>query len=262
MESTAAVEALEAISASAAALAAELRRTAEPRLAGVDPLADQSNPLQQIADACLNGLAEAAGMEARLAAVKVHLGAGFAAAEVAMATPDASVQEQSVRQMSLTAEVAGALTVSEGAAARFLEESSRLSTDLPLTLAALGSGTISWQHGRIMCDETDGLEPGAAAAFEVHFLDPDAPGAARGCAAGELTPARFRAKVRYWRERHHPVSIETRHRNSAKDRWLEYVPDRDGMAGSPPTCRRIRLPGSGTAPPPPAPCRARQNRGP
>jgi hypothetical protein len=33
-----------------------------------------------------------------------------------------------------------------------------------------------------------------------------------------------------WRERHHPVSIETRHTRSAKDRRLEYVPDRDGMA--------------------------------
>ena len=75
-----------------------------------------------------------------------------------------------------------------------------------------------------------GCRPEAAAAFEAHFLDPDAPGAARGCPAGELTPARFRAKARYWRERHHPVSIETRHAKSAKDRRLEYAPDRDGMA--------------------------------
>ncbi|MGN7251380.1 HNH endonuclease signature motif containing protein [Arthrobacter sp. SAFR-014] len=81
-----------------------------------------------------------------------------------------------------------------------------------------------------MCDETEGLDPVAAAAFEAHFLDPDVPGYARGCPAGELTPARFRAKARYWRERHHPVSIETRHTKSVKDRRLEYVPDRDGMA--------------------------------
>ncbi len=81
-----------------------------------------------------------------------------------------------------------------------------------------------------MCDETDGLDPAAASALEAHFLDPDAPNAARGCFAGELTPGRFRAKARYWRERHHPVSIETRHTKSAKDRRLEYVPDRDGMA--------------------------------
>ena len=169
-------------------------------------------------------------MEARLAAVKVNLAAGFAAAEEAMTPPDASAQDRTVRQMSVTAEVAGALTVSEGSAERLLVESATLTKDLPLTLAALGSGTLSWQHARIMCDETDGLDPAAAAAFEAHFLDPDAPNAARGCPAGELTPARFRAKARYWRERHHPVSIETRHAKSAKDRRLEYVPDRDGMA--------------------------------
>lgn len=43
-------------------------------------------------------------------------------------------------------------------------------------------------------------------------------------------PGRFRAKARSWRERHHPVSIEARHRKGVEDRRLEYVPDRDGMA--------------------------------
>ena len=81
-----------------------------------------------------------------------------------------------------------------------------------------------------MCDETSGLDPAAAAALEAHFLDPEAPFAARGCPAGELVPGRFRAKARSWRERHHPVSIEARHRKGVEDRRLEFVPDRDGMA--------------------------------
>jgi hypothetical protein len=132
--------------------------------------------------------------------------------------------------MSLTAEVAGALTVSEGAAERLLVESATLSNTLPLALEALQTGTISWQHARVMCDETTGLDPVSAAALEAHFLDPDAPGAARGCPAGDLVPSRFRAKVRAWRERHHPDSIETRHAKSAADRRLEYVPDQNGMA--------------------------------
>ncbi|MDQ0617874.1 hypothetical protein QFZ33_001898 [Arthrobacter globiformis] len=72
--SAAAVGALEAIGASAAALAAELRRTDDPGLAGVDPLPDQPDPLQERANAFLTGLTEAARMEAKLAAVKVHLG--------------------------------------------------------------------------------------------------------------------------------------------------------------------------------------------
>jgi hypothetical protein len=193
-------------------------------------LPDKADPLGDQADACLGGLADVAGMEARLAAVKVHLVAGFSAVEEAMSPPGTSAQDRTVRRMSVTAEVAGALTVSEGAAERLLVEAAKLTQDLPMALAALGSGTLSWQHARVMCDETEGLEPAAAAAFEAHFLDPDAPGYARGCAAGELTPARFRAKARYWRERHHPVSIETRHAKSAKDRRLEFVPDRDGMA--------------------------------
>ncbi|MDQ0865470.1 hypothetical protein QF036_003051 [Arthrobacter globiformis] len=262
MNDNAVVKTLEAIGA-ALSLAAELRGAADPGTAGAGPQPDGADPLADQADACLDGLADVAGMEARLAAVKVQLAAGFAAAEEAMTPPDASVQDRAARRMSVTAEVAGALTVSEGSAARLLAESAKVSTDLPLTLAALQAGTVSWQHARVMCDETDGLDPAAAAALEAHFLDPHAPNPARGCPAGELTPGRFRAKARYWRERHHPVSIEARHTKSAKDRRLEYVPDRDGMAWL-----SAYLPADQAAgiwdvpPPPPGPCRARQSHGP
>ena len=51
-----------------------------------------------------------------------------------------------------------------------------------------------------------------------------------GCPAGDLVPYRFRSKVRTWRERHHPDSIEKRHAKSAKDRRVEFRPDSDGMA--------------------------------
>ncbi|MFE5836036.1 DUF222 domain-containing protein [Arthrobacter sp. NPDC056493] len=226
---SAAAEVLEAIGASALALAAELRGLADPAPDAV-PLQDHVDPLGEQADTFLGGLTKVAGLEARLAAVKVQFAAGYATADAAMAPPAQKPQDVAVRQMSVTAEVAGALTISEGAAARLLVESSMLSTDLPLTLAALRAGSISWQHARAMCDETDGLDRAAVAALEAHFLDPDAPNRARGCPAGELTPARFRAKARYWRERHHQDSIETRHRNSVKDRRLEYLPARDGMA--------------------------------
>ncbi|MCU1552591.1 MAG: endonuclease, partial [Arthrobacter sp.] len=101
-------------------------------------------------------------------------------------------------------------------------------------LAALRAGTLSFQHARILVEESTHLDPAGTAALEAHFLDPApnpaAPNPARGCPAGELTPARFRAKARSWRERHHPASIETRHTKSAADRRVEYTPDRDGMA--------------------------------
>ena len=82
-----------------------------------------------------------------------------------------------------------------------MAEAGELTTVLPLTMSALEAGSISWQHARVMVDETSGLGPEGAQALEAHFLDPDAPNPARGGPAGELVPGRFRAKARTWRER-------------------------------------------------------------
>jgi len=224
MEDRAVVETVEAMQTSLSALTVLVGRGAgKAASTGVDPLRNQ-------ADACLDGMAEVRRMEAQLAALKVHFTAGYSSAAEAMAAPAASPQECTAQEMAVRAEVACALTVSEGVAGALLAESAALTTVLPRTLAALQAGTLSWQHARVMCDETSGLEPAAAAALERHFLDPDAPQAARGCTAGELVPSRFRAKARSWRERHHPVSIEVRHRWSARDRRVEFVRDRDAMA--------------------------------
>ena len=228
MDGKAVAETLEAMAASLAALAACARRGAGNDPGNVAPTG--ADPLQDEADACLDGMAAAGSMEAMMAALKVHFADGYAHAAAAMANPAVSPQERTAREMAVTAEVACALTVSERSAAALLAESATLTTKLPLTLSALRSGSISWQHARVMCDETSGLDPAAAAALEAHFLDPEAPFAARGCPAGELVPGRFRAKARSWRERHHPVSIEARHSKGVQDRRLELVPDRDGMA--------------------------------
>jgi hypothetical protein len=162
--------------------------------------------------------------------LKVHLAAGYAEASAAIASPAVTAQEATAQEMSTIAEVACVLTVSERTAAALLDQSRHLTTGLPLTLSALRDGAISWQHARIMCDETSSLDGAGAAALEAHFLDSDSPDAARGCPAGELVPSRFRAKARSWRERHHPVSIEVRHHKGVLDRRLEYTPDQDGMA--------------------------------
>ncbi|MDI3214103.1 HNH endonuclease signature motif containing protein, partial [Arthrobacter sp. AL12] len=195
--------------------------------AGSDPWAD---PLRDRADSCLDGLAVAAREEARFAALKVRLTADYAEATRALASPTASLHDRAVQEMAMVAELACVLTVSEHAAGTLLAQSQALTTALPLTLEALQDGTISWDHARIMVDETADLGPAGAAALEEHFLDPGAPNPARGCPAGELVPGRFRAKSRTWRERHHPDSIEKRHTRSATDRRVEFAPDRDGMA--------------------------------
>ena len=130
----------------------------------------------------------------------------------------------------MTAEVACALTIGDRAAGALLNDSHVLTTTLPLTLAALQAGTISWQHARVMADEAATLDRAGAAALEAHFLDPDAPDPARGCPAGEMPASRFRHKARTWRERHHAESIEKRHAKGVLDRRVEYAPDQDGMA--------------------------------
>lgn len=186
--------------------------------------------MRALADDWLDGLAELARLEAGATALKVRLAAEYARAARALAPPAVSAQERTAQELSLVAEVACVLTVSERSAGALLSDAHSLTTSLPQTLAALQAGTISWQHARIMVDETTGLDPAGAAALEAHFLDPGAPNPARGCPAGELVASRFRAKARAWRERHHPVSIETRHTRSAADRRVEYCPDRDGMA--------------------------------
>ncbi|CAN7385265.1 DUF222 domain-containing protein [Arthrobacter sp. LjRoot78] len=226
-------EAMAAVSASAAVLAssfgagAERAERAEVPDAGLPPEAD---PLRDVADACLDGLAELGRLEARTAALKVRLAADYLQAATALTPPAVSPQDCTAQEMATVAELACVLTVTERAAGALLSDSLTLTTTLPLTLAALQAGTISWQHARIIVDETTGLDPAGAAALEAHFLDPDAPNPARGCPAGDLVPSRFRAKARTWRERHHRVSIEKRHTKSAADRRLEYHPDRDGMA--------------------------------
>jgi hypothetical protein len=178
----------------------------------------------------LDTLAGAARLNAQVAALTARAAAGYAAAAQAMASPDASTRAE---EMAVVAEVACALTVSEQAAGALLAESHTLTTALPLTLAALEAGSMSWQHARIMVDETTGLDGAGAAALEANFLDPDAPNPARGCPAGELVASRFRKKARTWRERHHRVSMEKRHIKGLADRRVEYVPDRDGMAWLP-----------------------------
>jgi hypothetical protein len=223
MDRTTAVEAFEAIKASVAAFAAVIPGIGATGQVELDPLRHQS-------DGWLDTLAEAVRLQAATAALVVHAAAGFADTTRALASPNALPQGLIAQDMALVSEIACVLTVSERTAGLLLSEAHELTTTLPLTLAALQAGSISWQHARAMVDETANLHPAAAAALEAHFLDPHAPNPARGCPAGELVPSRFRHKARTWRERHHPDSIEKRHTKSALDRRLEFAPDRDGMA--------------------------------
>ncbi|MFF1882355.1 HNH endonuclease [Pseudarthrobacter sp. NPDC058196] len=178
---------------------------------------------------CLERLEVVARLEAQLAAVKARDVADCVRFQHALLPPDAPVYERAFAEMSVVEEIAGVLTVSSGAAGALVEQSRRVCS-LPLVFEALAAGAVSWQHARIVADETEGLTPDSAAGLVAHFFDPDAPNPARGAAPGDLVPSRFRAKVRAWRERHHPESLEKRHVKGVADRRMDYAPDRDGMA--------------------------------
>ena len=150
-ESGAAVEAVAASVAAVAALAGAGVGADDAGAPAADPLGD-GDPLRRRADACLDGLAEVARMEARTAALRVRLTADYAQATRFLAPPAPSPRDRAVQEMALVAEVACVLTVSERTAAALLAEAHALTTALPLTLAALESGTISWAHARILVD--------------------------------------------------------------------------------------------------------------
>ena len=177
-----------------------------------------------------------ARLEAATAAVKVRLVAGHAGAVAALENPDAGQRRVAGQQMAVVAEVACVLTIGERAAGALLGAAHALTSSLPAALDALQAGSVSWQNAQVIVDETTGLDPVATARLEAHFLGlddtPDAPVAGSvvaGGMAGELAPARLRRKVRSWRERHHPESIEIRHARGVAQRRMEYAPDRDGM---------------------------------
>jgi hypothetical protein len=186
-----------------------------------------ADPLAGLAEGCLDVLAGARIVEAQLAGVKARAAVGYARSAQAVAGPDAPARAQ---EMAVAAEIGCVLSLGPRAAASFLATSHAVVEALPLTLAALKAGALSWQHAAVMADETAGLDAAGAAALEAHFLDPDAPDPARGCSPGQLPAHRFRGKARTWRERHHPDSIEARHIKGVADRRVEYRPDQDGMA--------------------------------
>ncbi|HSU46040.1 MAG TPA: DUF222 domain-containing protein, partial [Arthrobacter sp.] len=102
-------------------------------------------------------------LEAQLAAVKARDAAQAIGFQQAMTPPDASVQDRTYAEMSTVEEIAGVLTISPAAAGAFVEQSRRVCS-LPLVVGALSAGEISWQHARIVADETEGLGPAGAAA--------------------------------------------------------------------------------------------------
>ncbi|WP_228379641.1 HNH endonuclease signature motif containing protein [Pseudarthrobacter enclensis] len=185
--------------------------------------------LERKSELRLERLAVWARLEAQIAAGKSRDAAEFAEFQEAMTPPEATGSERAFVEMSTTAEVAGVLTVPDAAAAAFISQSRKVCA-MPAVAGALAAGSMSWRHAVIVADEADCLAPEGAAALVAHFFDPDAPHRARGSEPGDLVPSLFRRKVRTWRERTYPASVQERHIRCVADRRMEYRPDADGMA--------------------------------
>ena len=220
---------LDGVHVSVAALEALVLEDRNLEHSALTAAAGDIDVLQRRYELCLGRLEVVGRLEAQLAAVKARDVAECMGLQEAMTAPDASVQDRTYAEMSTVEEIAGVLTISSAAAGALVDQARRVCS-LPPVIEALSAGAMSWQHARIVADETEGLTPEGALELVAHFFDPDAPNPARGAAPGELVPSRFRAKVRGWRERHHPDSIGNRHVKGMADRRMEYTPDRDGMA--------------------------------
>ncbi|TPV50949.1 DUF222 domain-containing protein [Pseudarthrobacter phenanthrenivorans] len=185
-----------------------------------------ADPLAALADGCLDILAGVREVEAGFAGLKARAAVKYADSVQAIA-PDMPVQAQ---EMAVAAEIGCLLALGHRAAGSFLAASHALTKELPRTLSALQSGTISWQHALVMVDEAATLDPAGVVALEAHFLDPAVPKPPTAAAIGEMPAHRLRHKARTWRERHHVESIEKRHAKGVAERRVEYRPDQDGMA--------------------------------
>jgi hypothetical protein len=128
---------------------------------GSEPFSD-ADPLAGLADGCLDILAGAREVEAGFAGLKARAAVTYADTAQAIAGPDAPVQAQ---EMAVAAEIGALLALGSRAAGGFLAASHALCKELPPTLSALQSGTISWQHALAMVDETATLDPAGAAAL-------------------------------------------------------------------------------------------------
>lgn len=120
----------------------------------------------------------------------------------------------------LVSELACALRIPERTAEKLVAQSQALVHDLPLTLAALGAGEITWRHAVVMVDHAGSIDTEFAAGFEASALP----------RAKALTVAQFDRAARIQRERMHPESIESRHATASEARSLDLQPARDGMA--------------------------------
>jgi hypothetical protein len=126
---------------------------------------------------------------------------------------------QNRARTELTTEIAVAFTVSKGAARLLIEESATLVADLPLTLDALETGSVRYEHAKLIASTAWSLPTEARAPFEEEALP----------WAKTLILSAFRAKLLTLREKHHTETMRERHEKATAFRTVTLEPGEDGI---------------------------------
>ncbi len=118
------------------------------------------------------------------------------------------------------AELATAMRLPERSVEQLLGEARALVHELPVAMAALRAGEVSYRHAQRIVDHALSLPPESRRDFETEIVP----------VAAAQTVAKLERRARVVRERMHPGSIGDRHRAAAADRHVALESGRDGMA--------------------------------
>jgi len=118
----------------------------------------------------------------------------------------------------LACEIAMAFLLSKNAARMLLAESTTFIADLPLTLEALETGTIRYEHARLIASTAWTLPEETRGLFEQEALP----------WAKTLILSAFRAKLLTLREKHYTETMRERHEKAAAFRTVTLEPGEDG----------------------------------
>ncbi|MFB2556788.1 HNH endonuclease signature motif containing protein [Herbiconiux liangxiaofengii] len=156
--------------------------------------------------------------QARLeAGAVVRLAAAARKANWVAGLPGGSLQHA---RRSLVAEIATTLRIPERTAAQRIDDAEMLCDFLPLTLEALERGEITYRHVQAVVRQARTLPEEVRAEFESMAL----------VNAESQTPTQLSTHARNVRERMHPDSIDTRHREAPDERAVWVEKELDGMA--------------------------------
>lgn len=121
-------------------------------------------------------------------------------------------------------EVSTACALSEGTAARLLNDAAELTTSLWEVLEAVEAGDISDVHARIIVEQARSLPAGQAERFASIALR-----RTRTRHGRRRTPAELRACLRRLREQLHPESLTARKEAAQRERGVWFRAEPDGM---------------------------------